>query len=100
MYNHYQNMRTSYVPKHNIQNEYDNIMLITFFDQIRKDYSVDMLWVIYFYLNVGLIDRFRLNLKDLPQLEIFLEKDKQLCGEKIFGLQHWRDLPSTPDPSK
>ena len=69
MYTRYQYMWTAYAAKHDIKDEYNDVMLVSFVASIKNGYAANTLWVIYSRINVSFIDRFGLNLKGLPRLK-------------------------------
>ena len=73
MYTRYQNMWRTYVAKEKIENEYNDICLVKFFNQIKERYSPNTIWVIYSCINADFIDRFGINLNRLPRLKKFLK---------------------------
>ena len=74
MYTRYQNLWSTFVANNNIENEYDDVMLVKFFESIQSSYVANTLWVIYSCINSGFIDRFGLNLKGLPRLKKYLKQ--------------------------
>ena len=74
MYTSYQNMWTVYVAKHDIKDEYNDVMLVSFFDSINGGYAANTPWVIYSCIKARFIDRFGLNLNGLPRLKKYLKQ--------------------------
>ena len=65
---------STFVANNNIENEYDDLMLVNFFENINSSYSANTLWVIYSCINTGFVDRFGLNLKGLHRLKKYLKQ--------------------------
>ena len=78
MYTSYQNLWTTFVANNNIDNEYDDVTLLRFFQSIQGRYSPNTLWVIYSCLNSRFIDNYGVNLKGLPRLHKYLKQQTQL----------------------
>ena len=74
MYRSYLNMWAEHVAKHDIKDEYNDVMLVSFFESIKSGYATNTLWVIYSCINAGFIERFGLNLKGLPRLKKYLKQ--------------------------
>ena len=66
-------MWRTYVAKEQIENEFNDICLVKFFNQIKERYSPNTIWVIYSCINADFIDRFGINLNGLPRLKKFLK---------------------------
>ena len=88
MYIRCQNLWSTFVVNNNIENEYDDLMLVMFFKIIISSYYTNTLWVIY---NTGFIDRFGLQLKGLPCLKKYFKKKKQICCKKVCNFNTSRN---------
>ena len=66
-------MWRTYVMKEQIEDEYNDISLVKFFNEIKERYSPNTIWVIFSYINADFIERFGVNLKELPRLKKFLK---------------------------
>ena len=55
--------------KEQIEDEYNDIRLVQFFNQFKDRFSPNTIWVIHSCINADFIDRFGVNLKEtsLPQ---------------------------------
>ena len=62
----------NYIDKNNILEEYNNVELLKFFNEIKARYSPCTLWVIYSCINVWFIDHYDKNQKGLVRLRKFL----------------------------
>ena len=75
MYERYQNLWHDYIKKERVSvgQEYNDVKLVGFFQQISKKYAPSTLWVIYSCLNSYFINMKGVNLKALPRLTKFLK---------------------------
>ena len=58
MYQRYQQMWDIYVDKNNTIDEYNDVELVNFFNEIKSLYSPNMLWVIHSCVDTGFIDHY------------------------------------------
>ena len=72
IYMRYQNMWRTYAVKEQIEDEYNNISRVKIFNEIKERYSPNTIWIIYSFINADFIERFGVNLKQLPHLKKFL----------------------------
>ena len=99
-------MRAEQVAKHDIKEEYNDVMLVSFFESIKGGYAANTLWVIYSYINASFLDRFRLNLNELPRLKKYFKQktnkyeakqpltfNAEEVQEVLLTLQHKKDDP-------
>ena len=96
MYTHYQNLWTAFVANNNIVNEYDDVVLVRFFQSIQGRYSPNILWVIYSCLNSMFIENYVMNLKSLPRLHKYLKQQTQLhvaTKSKTFSAKEINTIP-------
>ena len=78
MYTCYQNLWTAFVANNNIENEYDDVALLRFFQSIQERYSQNTLWVIYSCINSRFIDNYGVNMKGLLSLHKYIKQQTQL----------------------
>ena len=65
MYERHQTLWDKYVDKNNILEEYNDVELVKFFNEIKKRCSPSILWAIYSCIDAGFIDCYGKNLKGL-----------------------------------
>ena len=69
MYTCYQNLWGTYVAKEQIEDEYNDMNLEKFFNEVKDRYSPNTIWIIFSRINVDFIERFGVNLNGLPCLK-------------------------------
>ena len=67
-------MWAAYVAKHDIKDEYNDVMLVSFFESNKGGYTANTLWVIYSCINASYINRYGLKLNRLPKLKKYLKQ--------------------------
>ena len=75
MYTRYQNLWHKYIKEEgvSVENEYNDVKLVGFFQKISRKYAPSTLWVIYSCLNSYFINMKGENLKNLPRLTKYLK---------------------------
>ena len=73
MYTRYQNMWRTYVAKEQNEDEYNEMSLVKFFNEVKERYLPNTIWANFSCINADFIERFGVNLKGLPRLKKFLK---------------------------
>ena len=65
-------MWSTYVAKKQIEDEYNDISLVKFFNEMKERYPPNTIWVIFSCIHEDFVERLEVNLKGLPCLKKFL----------------------------
>ena len=109
MYQRYQELwfvyRDSMIVSPSLRNEYNDVLLRSFFKTMRKKYSPSTLWVLFSCVNRYFVDQYGVKLNSLPRLKAYLKvvtqkyvtkKSKTFDSEQMhaifsYGMQHKED---------
>ena len=73
MYTRHQKLWRIYVAKEQIEDEYNDISIVKFFNEIKERCPPNTIWVIFSCINTDFIERLGVNLTGLPCLKKFLK---------------------------